>query len=489
MKKLLCNREGEYNPADYKTPIKRLLMTVRQNSSRILVVDDEESLREVLTIMLHREGYRVDAAADGAQALMRLKEYAYDLVISDIKMPRLDGFELLRHIKDRTPETAVIMITAFSSTEEAVDAMKQGAYDYITKPFKNEEIRLIVRNALERQALRHENVELKKELGLRYSLGSLIGKSKSMQDVYDLILKVAGSRVNVLITGESGTGKELVAKAIHFNSDRRDKPFIPINCGAIPENLLESELFGHEKGSFTGAVQQKSGLFEMANCGTLFLDEIGELPPMMQVKLLRVLQEREFRRVGGTKDIQVDVRLIAATNKDLEAEVARGTFREDLFYRLNVIRIPLPPLRERREDLPLLIEHLFCKLSDTPSVRVSEKAMRRLLDYQWPGNIRELENFLERCVVLGAGEITEDHLPPQIRGRAMNCPGQIDQIPDTGLDLDEYLGNIEKEILLKALERTGGVRKKAAELMGITFRSIRYRLAKFGIEADGEEEE
>ncbi|MFA5585845.1 MAG: sigma-54 dependent transcriptional regulator [Saccharofermentanales bacterium] len=458
--------------------------------NRILIVDDEESLREILSIMLHREGYLVDAAIDGAQAVARMREITYDLVISDIKMPRLDGFELLRHIKERTPETVVIMITAFSSTEEAVEAMKRGAYDYITKPFKNEEIRLIIKNALERRALRQENQELKKELGKRYSFGSLIGKSKAMQEVYDLIQKVAGSRANVLVTGESGTGKELVAKALHYNSDRREKPFVPINCGAIPENLLESELFGHEKGSFTGAVQQKAGLFEVANGGTLFLDEIGELPPMMQVKLLRVLQEREFRRVGGTRDMHIDVRLIAATNKDLEIEVGRGGFREDLFYRLNVIRIALPSLRERREDIPLLVEHLFRKLTDTEEVRVSDGVMRRLLDYHWPGNIRELENFLERCVVLGqTGEITEDQLPPQINGRALPCPGQIDQIPETGLDLDEYLGKIEKDILLKALEKTGGVRKKAAELLGITFRSIRYRLAKFGVEADGEEEE
>ncbi len=464
-------------------------MDTTPSQYRILVVDDEESLREYLAIMLHREGYHVDAVADGAQAVARLKEFGYDLVISDIKMPRLSGFELLKHIKDRTPETAVIMVTAFSSTEEAVEAMKQGAYDYIIKPFKNEEIRLVIKNALERQSLRHENQELKKELERRYSFGNLIGKSKPMQDVYDLIQKVAASRVNVLITGESGTGKEVVAKAIHYNSDRKDKPFLPINCGAIPENLLESELFGHEKGSFTGAFQQKSGLFEVANGGTVFLDEIGELPAMMQVKLLRVLQEREFRRVGGTKDIQVDVRLVAATNKDLEQAVSQGTFREDLFYRLNVIRLSLPPLRERREDIPLLIEHLYRKLTGHETLKVSEGAMRRLLDYSWPGNIRELENVLERCVVLGQGDVLEENfLPPQIQLRAAGGGTSLHEIPESGLDLDEYLGSIEKEILLKALDRTGGVRKKAAELLGITFRSIRYRLAKFDIDPDGEEE-
>ncbi len=465
-------------------------MKMEPTKYRILVVDDEESMREFLTIMLHREGYEVDAASDGTQAVTSLKEKSYDLVISDIKMPRLNGFQLLSHIKERFPETVVMMITAFSSTEEAVEAMKQGAYDYITKPFKNEEIRLIVKNALERKALRQENTELKKELGRRHSFCSIIGKSKNMQGIYDLIEKVADSRVNVLITGESGTGKELVARAIHFNSDRKEKPFVPINCGAIPENLLESELFGHEKGSFTGAVHQKAGMFEVADGGTLFLDEIGELPPMMQVKLLRVLQEREFRRVGGTKNIQVDVRLIAATNKHLEDEVGRGIFREDLFYRLNVIHIPLPSLRERREDIPLLVEHFFRKLTGKGEVKVSEGAMRRLLDYHWPGNIRELENALERCVVLGhSEEIAEDCLPSQLQGPAAAGPGGLDELPETGMDLDAYLGGIERDILLKALDRCGGVRKKAAEFLGISFRSIRYRLAKFDIEPGFDEDE
>ncbi|MDW7643686.1 MAG: sigma-54 dependent transcriptional regulator [Desulfuromonadales bacterium] len=458
-------------------------------NAHILVVDDEESMREFLSIMLKREGYGVNVASDGAQALDLLKENSYDLIISDIQMPRLGGFELLAQVMARTPETAMIMITAFSSTEQAVEAMKQGAYDYITKPFKNEEIRLIVKNALERKTLRQENQELKKELGRRYSFGNLIGKSRSMQQVYDLIAKVAASRANILVTGESGTGKELVARAIHYNSDRHEAPFVPINCGAIPENLLESELFGHEKGSFTGAIQQKPGLFEVANGGTLFLDEIGELPAMMQVKLLRVLQEREVRRVGGTRDIPVDVRVVAATNKDLEAEVASGTFREDLFYRLNVIRLALPPLRERRDDIPLLIEHFYQKLTGKKGLHVGEKAMRRLLDYGWPGNIRELENIVERCLVLGQGEdLTEDCLPTNLVADSITAEGQFSQIPDTGLDIDAYLGAIEKDILLKALDKTSGVRKKAAELLGISFRSIRYRLAKFGIEADGDEE-
>ena len=452
---------------------------------RILVVDDEASMRDFLSIMLHRDGYHVDSAVDGAQAVKHLKDHNYDLVISDIQMPQLDGLKLLKHVKERNPETVVIMITAFSSTEEAVEAMKQGAYDYITKPFKNEEIRLVINNALERKLLRQENVELKKALEQRYSFSGLIGKSKPMQDVFNLIEKVAASRVNVLISGESGTGKELVARAVHYQSERKGKPFVPINCGAIPENLLESELFGHEKGSFTGASQQKSGLFEVADGGTLFLDEIAELPQMMQVKLLRVLQEQEIRRVGGNVNIKIDVRLIAATNKELDLEVAENRFREDLFYRLNVIPLHLPALRERREDIPLLIEHFTQQTTGRDEIKINEAAMRRLLDYSWPGNVRELENIIERCLVLGVeDQLTEDYLPAQLRGGTAKPCVSIDEIPEEGIDLDAYLGGIEKEVLIKALGKSGGVRKKAAELLGITFRSIRYRLAKYGLAED-----
>jgi len=450
---------------------------------RILVVDDEESLREVLTIMLHREGYQVESAANGEQAALRLNENRFDLVISDIKMPKLNGMELLRQIKERYPETLVLMITAFSSTDEAVEAMKQGAYDYITKPFQNEEIRLIVRNALERASLQKENQALKRELGERFSFHNIVGKSKRIRDVFDLIERVAGAKTSILVTGESGTGKELVARAIHFNSPRRERPIVAINCGAIPENLLESELFGHEKGAFTGATQAKPGLFEVAHGGTLFLDEVGELPTSMQVKLLRVLQEQEIRRVGGTRDIGVDVRLVAATNKDLEAEVEGGRFREDLFYRLNVIRIDLPPLRERLEDIPLLVDHFLGRFAGAAPPTVSEEMMRILVDYPWPGNIRELENVIERCMVLGHGDqLQPDGLPPQMHQASTRATDTIEDLPDDGLDLDAYLGGIEKRLLEQALDRCGGVRKKAAQMLGITFRSIRYRLAKYDLD-------
>ncbi|AJY71627.1 Fis family transcriptional regulator [Geobacter sulfurreducens] len=454
----------------------------------VLVVDDELSMREFLAILLDREGYTVDQAASAEEALICLERKTYDLVISDVKMPGLDGITLLGRIKEMTPDTAVLLMTAFSTAEQAVEAMKLGAYDYIAKPFKVEEVKILARNALEKRDLKRENLRLRQEVQERYSFSGLIGKSKKMRDVYSLIEKVAPSTANVLILGESGTGKELVARAIHYNSQRKGKPFVAVNCGAIPETLMESEFFGHKKGAFTGAVGDRAGLFEQAEGGTLFLDEIGEVPLQLQAKLLRAIQEKEFRRVGGTLDQKADVRLVAASNRDLEEQVKEGSFREDLFYRLNVVQVKMPPLRERGEDIPILVEHFYKKYVQPPySDRIiTQGALKLLMSYGFPGNVRELENLVERCSVLGNREISEECLPPQLHaGKRPECGAVTEcELPEEGMDLEAYLDGIEKRILLQALERSGGVKKKAAELLKLTFRSFRYRLAKFGMDED-----
>jgi two-component system response regulator PilR (NtrC family) len=455
--------------------------------TRILVVDDEISMREFLGILMEREGYRVDLAESAESAISRLQSVSYDLVISDVKMPGMDGLSLLAQVKSLAPDTAVIMMTAFSTAEHAVEAMKLGAYDYIAKPFNVEEIKIIVRNALDRRTLARENLRLREEVRERYGFSGLIGKSKKMRDVYTLIEKVAGSLANVLIFGESGTGKELAAKAIHYNSPRKDGPFVAVNCGAIPETLMESELFGHKKGAFTGAVADRPGLFEQAEAGTLFLDEIGEVPLQLQAKLLRVIQEREFRRVGGAESIKTDVRLVAASNRELEEQVREGTFREDLFYRLNVVQVRMPSLRERQEDIPLLVEHFIKKfaVSFPETELITPAALKLLLAYPFPGNVRELENLVERCVVLGNSRIDRECLPPQVADFSNPSPVCGDfVIPPEGMNLEAYLDGIEKRLLLQALERCGGVKKRAAELLGLSFRSIRYRLAKFGMDEE-----
>ena len=460
-------------------------MVTAKNKYKILLVDDENSLREMLSILLQREGYQVENAADGAAALTLAQENNYDLIISDIQMPKMTGIDLLRQLREVENDVTVIMMTAFSSTEEAVAAMKLGAYDYITKPFKNDEIRLVIKNALEREQLQQENRQLKQQLGQRFSFKSLVGRSPVMSKLIALLERVAPSQVNVLITGESGTGKELVAKALHQNSTRKNQPFVPINCGAIPENLLESELFGHEKGAFTGADKRKEGLFESADNGTLFLDEIGELPMGMQVKLLRVLQEREFRRVGGTNNIPLNIRLVAATNQDLAERIKAGSFREDLFYRLHVVSVELPPLRIRYDDIPLLINKFYQRLTGKDEYLIQKQALELLLNYDWPGNVRELENLVERCVVLGeTDELTVECLPEQIRKKSSNFFGALGHLPDDGIDLEKLMEEMERALLLQALEKSGGVRKRAAELLGINFRSIRYRLGKLGIGDD-----
>ena len=371
---------------------------------RILVADDEQSMREFLDIMLKKEGYKVSLASNGEEVLKLIDKDLFDLILLDIRMPKLDGIGVLKKIKTASPETIVIMITAYASADTAIKAMKEGAYDYITKPFKVDEIKLIIKNALEKKNLQKENLLLKQVVRDRYRFGSIIGQSSKMLALYDLLEKIAPTKTNILITGESGTGKELAAKAIHYNSSRKDKPFVTLNCGAIPESLIESELFGHMKGAFTDAITTKKGLFEMADEGTIFLDEISELPLLMQVKLLRVLQDKEFKRVGGTDDIRVDVRIISATNKDLEEGVKEKRFREDLFYRLNVIQIKMPPLRDRKEDIPILAAHFLKKFSEELNkniLKISPEALTMLLNYEYPGNVRELQNIIERAVALG----------------------------------------------------------------------------------------
>jgi len=458
----------------------------------ILIVDDEKDMRDFLKIMLRKEGYDVHAMASAAAALERCASGPCDLVITDLRMPGMDGVELLKKIKSLNADIQVIMITAYASIDTAVDAMKAGAFDYFTKPFNVEEIKLNVRKALEFSSLAKENRLLKKDLKTRCGFSSLIGASPAMVELYSLIMSIAGSRTNVLITGESGTGKDLVARAIHLESDRKDGPFVPVNCGAIPENLLESELFGHQKGAFTGAVTSKTGLAEEADGGTLFLDEITELPLNLQVKLLRFIQERNFRRVGGTTDISVDIRFIAASNRDVEAEMREGRFREDLFYRLNVLRLALPPLRERKDDIPLLTRHFIEKYAASLGKAVegiTSEAMDLLMDHEFSGNVRELENLIERAVTLEtSGTITAASLPAALRepagfpagGVQAQAPG-VPLVPPGGIDLEKAVEEFEKSIIMDALKKSNGVKKKAAELLGLSFRSIRYKLSKYDI--------
>ncbi|GFO55588.1 acetoacetate metabolism regulatory protein AtoC [Geomonas sp. Red276] len=454
-------------------------------NTHILVVDDELSMREFLAILLEGEGYRVDQAESAEEALQFLARESYDMVLSDVSMPGLSGIDLLASIKAQAPDTAVLMITAFTTSEQAVEAMKLGAYDYLSKPFKVEEVKVLVKNALEKRSLVVENKRLKAEVQERFSFSGLVGKSRKMQEVYDLIGKVAESMANVLIMGESGTGKELAARAIHYNSRRKALPFVAVNCGAIPDTLIESELFGHMKGAFTGATSDRPGLFEQAEGGTLFLDEIGEVPLQLQAKLLRVLQEREFRRIGGGAPLRADVRIVAASNRNLEEQVREGTFREDLFYRLNVVQVRMPSLKERIEDIPVLVEHFYKKFalwSGTGDI-ITPDALDALFNYPFPGNVRELENLVERCVVLGSRVINRECLPPSVREyRIPTPPANELAIPDGGMDLQAYLDGLEKKLLVQALEKCGGVKKKAAALLGMTFRSFRYRLAKFGMD-------
>ena len=452
--------------------------------AQILIVDDDARMRGLLQKVLVREGYEVALAGSGAEALQEIGRQSFDIVLSDIRMPEMDGMALLGQVRDAAPETTVIMMTAFGSVESAVEAMKQGAYDYISKPFKMDEVLIVLSRVVEERGLRRELVSMRAALAERYSFGNIIGKSKPMQEVFDLIQRVAHSTATVLIRGRSGTGKELVARALHYNSPRQERPFVPVNCSAIPADLLESELFGHVKGSFTGAVADSPGLFVAADGGTLLLDEVSEMATEMQSKLLRVLQEREVRPVGGSGQVGVDVRVVAATNKNLQAQVENGGFREDLYYRLNVIPIRLPELRERLEDVPLLVTHFLEKYAgDVGGVtRISKEALAALMHYSWPGNVRELENVVERAAVLGRGEeIQVEDLPAELWAAE---GGVLTRAIQQEISLED----LEKDYILLILERTEGNQTRAAEILGIDRRTLYRKLQGYrieGIEAAG----
>jgi len=457
---------------------------------KILVVDDEPGMRSLLGKVLGKEGYFVTAFEKGGDALEAMASEDFDLAVLDIEMPGMNGIELLKKIKEKELSLNVVMITAYGSLQSAVEAMRLGAYDYLTKPFQVEEIKLVVEKALERERLVNENRALHKELEQQYRFTGIIGKSPRMEEVYDLVSRVAETNASVLIQGESGTGKELIARSIHYNSRRKGKPLVILNCAALAEGVLESELFGHEKGSFTGAIKQKAGRFELAHNGTIFLDEIGEIPVTTQLKLLRVLQEHEFERVGGEKTIKVDVRIIAATNKDLMAAVKDGRFREDLYYRLNVVAISLPPLRERREDIPELAHFFLARFSTETGKKldgIDGPALDMLVRYDWPGNVRELENIIERAVVLEkGGSISPASLPLTLRGTSDTGDGL--KVPEGAGSLTDMLEELEKQLIVKALGENGGSQTAAANALGLKRSTFRYKLEKYGLVSSDLEE-
>lgn len=465
-------------------------MTTTRPKPRILIVDDDKIIVESLSEFLRLEGYEPAGAGTFADAMAELQKRRYSLVISDINMPDSSGFELLRVVKSRFPEIVVIMITGYGTIESAVEAIKMGAYDYLTKPIIDDEIRLVIERALQQQFLIRENRSLREALDLRYGLDNIVGHDYKMLKIFDLIESVADSRTTVLIQGESGTGKSLIARSIHHHSDRRDAPFVEVSCGALPESLLESELFGHVRGSFTGAVADKIGKFEQANQGTIFLDEIATMPLHLQTKLLRVLQEQELERVGSTKKIKLNVRVISATNANLEEEIEQGRFRNDLYYRLNVIPVHLPALRERREDIALLARHFLqkiCEEMNRPIMSISPTAMRFLESYHWPGNVRELENVIERTVTLTDGIVIEKKdLPANITGSAaeeeeepaLTCPA----LTDAGVDLPQVVADLERQLIRSALELSAGVKARAADLLSIKRTTLVEKIKRLGIE-------
>ena len=452
--------------------------------AHILIIDDEKNYLLVLEALLSDAGYAVTCINDPETALAFLEESEVDVVVTDMKMPRITGREVLERVKKNWPHIPVLIMTAFGSIESAVEVMKYGAFDYITKPFANDELLLSLHNAVELSRAHRQYRLLQQAMVDRYGTHQIIGRSRGIRDVLTMVERAAPSRSTVLITGESGTGKELVARAIHVTSPRNEGPFVSVNCMALNPGVLESELFGHEKGSFTGAVAMRRGRFEQADGGTLFLDEIAELTPDLQVKLLRVLQERRFERVGGGEEIEVDIRVVAATNKDLQHMVDTGLFRDDLFYRLNVVEIPLPPLRERREDIPLLVAHFTEELSqenNVPPKVFSTEALNYLTGYEWPGNIRQLQNVVERCLVLVQSEtISVDHLPPEIRDEEAQFKSAVDLLP-VQLDLADTLEKIEAALIRRALVRAELVQVKAAEFLGISKSLLQYKLKKYGI--------
>ena len=459
---------------------------MENNLPRILVVDDELSMRELLDVMLTKEGYQVSCAETGRNAISLIEKTDFDLLLCDIRLGDITGIDVLKALRSQNKDTVVIMISAYATTEAAVEAMNEGAYDFVPKPFDNEELKQTIKNALKIRTLEHEKKILDDELKRTLQFGKIVGKSPAMRNIYNLIQQVAKTKTNILITGESGTGKELIAKAIHEESARKDEPFVVVNCGGIPETLMESELFGHKKGAFTGATHDKKGLFETADKGTIFLDEIGELSLPIQVKLLRAVQERVFKPVGSNEDVRVDIRIISATNKKLEEEVIGGNFREDLFYRLNVIEIKVPPLRERKGDLRLLAQHFLEKYSTEMGKEVSKissYAIDLLNKYDFPGNIRELENLMERSVALSSTNIIlPDSLALSLHKRrwiegVKNRRFDLDEVRN-GVSLDAIIEEIEKAYLEKALECTNGKKQEAAELLGISFRTFRYRMSK-----------
>lgn len=454
-------------------------------NERILIVDDSQEILSNLSEYLTESGYDVDTSTDGATGISMLESRFYDVIFIDLRMPGVDGMEVLKHAKENSPDSLCIILTGYGTIKNAVEAIKSGAFDYLTKPVKLEEVLVIIKRALEHRNLKRENINLRKQLKKKYRFENIIGDSERMQKVFETIDKVADTDSTILILGDSGTGKELVAKAIHYNSYRRNGPFVPVNCAAIPSELLESELFGHERGAFTGAIRTRIGRFELANGGALFLDEIGDMTPVLQSKLLRVLQERQFERIGGIKAIKTDIRVIAATHQDLKKAVQQKRFREDLYYRLNVIPIQIPPLRDRRSDIPLMVHHFlnhFGKTKKKKIVGMANDVLQRLMEYDWPGNVRELENMIERIVILTNNEtIIQEDLPEKLQSISEADHARGLSLPEEGVSLETAVNDFEKELILQALNKTGWVKSKAAQMLHLNRTTLIEKIKRLNL--------